>query len=181
MRIRFGPRPALDLGGLDKAANLALILGAQLDMERSHVLLEARDAARAGDGDDVVALGEQPRERQLAGGDVEAGRNGCQPVDDARVGLAVGVHEPRHDLGARVLGVVERLGGAVRARQDAAAERRVAHDGDLERVRVSSSLLGFPFPFLVPAHGVWMDSTRKWGVGLTRGTKLTPSSRQVAR
>ncbi len=43
------------------------ILGAELDRQRRHVLLEVGPPLGAGDGDDVRTLGQQPRQRQLGG------------------------------------------------------------------------------------------------------------------
>ena len=75
------------------------------------VLLQPVDARGAGDGDDVVALGEQPAERDLCGRGSGLGRDGTDLVDEAgehldhalkfvdvalRVGLVVGCRLVQH-------------------------------------------------------------------------------------
>jgi hypothetical protein len=52
---------------LTRLANLRLLLLAQLDLQRSHILLDSRNRGRARDGEEVVSLGQNPRQSQLAG------------------------------------------------------------------------------------------------------------------
>jgi hypothetical protein len=71
------------------------LLRAQLDAVGYGVLLEAGDALGSGDRGDVVALGEQPRQRDLCRGGVDFGGDGLDLVDDAEVLLEVAMGEAR--------------------------------------------------------------------------------------
>src|SRR5216684_2035800 len=55
-----------DLDLREPGLNLFQVAFGKLYIERPHVLLEIADALGAGDGDEVVALGENPREGQLS-------------------------------------------------------------------------------------------------------------------
>ncbi len=59
-----------------------------------------------GIGDDVVALGEHPGERELAGGDALLGGDLLDPLDQLQVALEVLALEARVDAAEVVLGQV---------------------------------------------------------------------------
>ena len=61
------------------------LLGAQLDTIGGRVLLDAGDALGAGNGGDVVALREQPGQRDLCRCRPRLGGDGLDLVDDAQV------------------------------------------------------------------------------------------------
>jgi len=95
------------------------------------VLLQVGDALGAGDRDDVVALGEDPGEGQLAGGAAVALGEALDLVDEAQVRVEGVTGEPREPAdGAGVAGL-ERVRGDG-AGEHAAAERGVRHQADAE-------------------------------------------------
>ena len=85
-------------GGRRQVAEPVELAVGQLDDVGGGVLLDAGDALGAGDWSDVVALGEQPRQRDLCRGGVEFGGDGLDLVDDAEVLLEVALGEARVGL-----------------------------------------------------------------------------------
>src|SRR5207302_7714653 len=106
------------------------------------VLLDAGDALGAGDRGDVLALGEQPGQRDLRWCGVELGGDGLDLVDDAEILFEVALGEARVVLAPVI--VSEVLGGADRPGEEAVAERRVGHEADpqVAQLRGSSSASG---------------------------------------
>jgi hypothetical protein len=86
------------------------LLRAELDAVGCRVFLDAGDSLGAGDGGDVVALGEQPGQRDLRRCGADLGSDGLDLVDDADVLLEVACGKARVGLAPVV--VVELLGGA---------------------------------------------------------------------
>ena len=80
------------------------LLGAQLDAVGGGVLLDAGDPLGAGDRGDVVALGEQPGQRDLRRCGAGLGGDGLDLVDDAQVALEVLAGEARVGLAPVVVG-----------------------------------------------------------------------------
>ena len=104
------------------------LLWAQLDTVGCRVLLDAGDPLGAGDRGNVVALGEQPGQRDLRRCGVELGGAGLDLVDDAEVLLEVALGEAGVVLAPVVVGEI--LGGADRPGEEAVPERRVGHEAD---------------------------------------------------
>ena len=65
------------------------LIGAQLDAIGGGVLLDSGNPLRAGDRGDVVALREQPGQRDLRTRGTHLGGNGLDLVDDAQVALEI--------------------------------------------------------------------------------------------
>ena len=103
----------------------------QLDVERGRVLLEVAAALGAGNRDHVLALGQHPRERELAGRDLLVGGQRLDPLDQLQVGVEVLAGEAGHRSAPEVavLQVVRRLEPPG---QEAAAERAVGHEADAQ-------------------------------------------------
>jgi hypothetical protein len=99
--VRLVVAPA---GGRGEIVKPLQLLFAQLDAVGGGVLLDAGDALGAGDGGDVVALCEQPGQRDLRRGGVELGGDGLDLVDDAEVLLEVALAEARVGLAPVVAG-----------------------------------------------------------------------------
>ena len=93
---------------------------AQLYAVGGGVLLDAGDAAGAGDGGDVVALGQQPGQRGLGGGGAGLGPDGADLVDDGEVALEVLAGEAGVGLAPVVVGEV--VDGADLSGEQAVAE-----------------------------------------------------------
>jgi len=74
--------------------------GGESDVAGGDVGSEPVEVAGAGDGHDVVALGEQPGQSELAGGDVQAVRDLAQGCDLAQVVLKVGARETARRTGS---------------------------------------------------------------------------------
>ena len=106
------------------------LLGAQLDAVGGGVLLDAGDPLGAGDRGDVVALREQPGQRDLRRCGARLGGDGLDLVDDAQVALEVLAGEARVGLAPVVVG--ELLGRADLAGEEAVAERRVGNEADAQ-------------------------------------------------
>src|SRR4051794_25930277 len=103
----------------------------QLDVKRGPVLLEIGDALRPRDRDDVIALRQHPRQRELAGGDAlllgELADLGCEQL----VALEVLTREAR--VAAAEVALVELLLGVGEpAGQEPAPDRRVGDEADAE-------------------------------------------------
>ena len=77
----------------------------QLDLGGGRVLLEVLDALRARDRHDVLALVQQPRERQLRRRAVELGGDLLEALDPRQVALAVSALEARQARAEVVLAV----------------------------------------------------------------------------
>ena len=97
------------------------LLGAQLDAVRGGVLLDAGHPLGAGNRSDVVALREQPGQRDLGRRCSHLSGNGSNLVDDAQIALEVLAGEARVGLAPVVIG--ELLGRTDFAREEAVAER----------------------------------------------------------
>src|SRR5262245_37807130 len=106
------------------------VLVAQLDLGRGEVLLQVLHALRARDRDDVLALTQQPRERELRRGDVLLLRDLEHALDELEVALEVLAHEARR--AAAVVVGREVLGGPDLAGEEPAAERAVGDEADTE-------------------------------------------------
>lgn len=98
------------------------LLGVHLDAVGRDVLLDASDPLGAGDRGDVVALRQQPGQRDLCRCCARLGGNGLDLVDDAQVALEVLAGEAR--VGLAPIAVGELLGGADLAGEEAVTERR---------------------------------------------------------
>ena len=82
------------------------LLSAQLDTVGCGVLFDAGDALGAGDGGDVVALREEPGQRDLRRCRIELGGDGLDLVDDAEVLFEVAFGEAGVVLAPVVVGEV---------------------------------------------------------------------------
>src|SRR5215207_4918221 len=100
--------------------------GAEFDAVGSGVFLDAGNPPGSGDGSDVVAAGQQPRQRGLCRRGSDLGADGLHLVDDAQVALEVLAGEPRVGLAPVVIGEV--VHGADPPGQQAMAERRVGNE-----------------------------------------------------
>ena len=106
------------------------LVGGEFDAVGGGVLLDARDAPGAGDRGDVVALGQQPRQRDLRRGGTGLGCDRLHLVDDAQVALEVLAGEARVGLAPVVVGEV--VDGADLAGEEAVAERGVGDESDAQ-------------------------------------------------
>src|SRR5881398_2239538 len=111
-------------GGVDRRQ----VLGRERDGERAHVLLEVRPPLRSRDGDDVLALGEHPGERELRGPAALARRERLEVAHQVEVFLEVLALEARREaavvVGREVLEALDLPG------QEAAPERAVGDEAD---------------------------------------------------
>jgi hypothetical protein len=100
-----------------EVVELVDLLGGQLDAVGGDVLLDPGDALGAGDGSDVVALGQQPGQGDLRRGGAGLGRDGLDLVGDSQVALEVRAGEARVGLAPvvvhEVLGRADLQGFAV--------------------------------------------------------------------
>jgi hypothetical protein len=115
---------------LTRLANLRLLLLAQLDLQRSHVLFDSRERSRARDGEEIVSLRQNPRQRQLAGRAVLLLRDLGQAVHELKVLREVLGREARCK-GAKVA-LFEVVWAADLAAEHAAADGGVGDDGNAE-------------------------------------------------
>ena len=99
-----------------------------MNVGRRRVFLEPLPPLRARDRDNVVALREQPRERELRRRAAFARGHALHALDDLEVLLEVLALKPRI-VSPPVVGR-EVVHGRVAARQKAAAERTVCHETD---------------------------------------------------
>ena len=106
------------------------LLGAQLDAVGGGVFLDAGDPLGAGNRRDVVALREQPGQRDLCRCCTCLAGNGLDFVDDAQVALEVLAGEAWVGLAPVVVG--ELLGRADVAGEEAMPERRVGNESDAQ-------------------------------------------------
>ena len=105
------------------------------------VLFEVGAALGAGDGEEVVSLGEDPGESQLAGLDAFAVGDGADAIDEQLV-LAGGVSGEAWVAGSAEVLVVELGGVGERAGEEAAAEGAVGDEADAELAN-GGEYLGF--------------------------------------
>ena len=113
-----------------RSSSRSQLVGGQLDAVGGGVLLDAGHPAGAGDGGDVVAVGEDPGESGLGGGRADLGADGPDLVDDREVAGEVLAGEPRVGLAPVVVGEV--VDGADLAGEQAVAERGVRDEPDAE-------------------------------------------------
>lgn len=90
------PTP-VHLRRLHQLPDLLLLLARQLHVQRPQVLLQVLDLLGAGDRDDVVALRQQPRQRQLARRDLLLLRQRRDAVHQLQVLGEVLLGEARRD------------------------------------------------------------------------------------
>src|SRR3954465_6537162 len=95
----------------------------ELDAVGGGVLLDAGDSSGAGDGGDVVALGEDPGQCGLGGGGADLGPDGADLVHDGQVPGEVLAGEPWVGLAPVVVGEV--VDGADLAGEQPVPERGV--------------------------------------------------------
>jgi len=108
-------------GGWGEVVQPGELGGGELEAVGGGVLLDAVDAAGAGDRGDVVALGEQPGQGDLGRGCPDFGGDGSDLLDNAEVPLEVLPEEPRVVLAPVVVGNVGR--GTDLAGEEAVAQR----------------------------------------------------------
>src|SRR5439155_706714 len=124
---------------------VAQVLVGQLDVEHRDVRLEVPDPGRAGDGNDVLALRQHPRERDLRGG---AALRGCElldSLDQLEVLLEVLALEAR--VVAPEIAFLEVVGRADPPGEEAAAKRAVGDEADAELAdRRQDLILDVPAP-----------------------------------
>lgn len=104
--------------------------GGEPDGVGGGVLLDAAHMLGAGDGGDVVALGEQPGDGDLGRSGAHFGGDGLDLVGQAQVVLEVLADEARVVATEVVLG--EAVGGADRPREETASQRRERDEADAE-------------------------------------------------
>lgn len=107
-------------GGRGKVVQAGEVAGSELDLVGGGVLLQSGDSLGAGDGRNVVTLGEQPGQGDLCGGGVDLGGYGPDLVDDSQVAVQVAVGEAV--VGAAPVVGVKIVQGADVAGQEAAAK-----------------------------------------------------------
>jgi hypothetical protein len=112
---------------LTRLADLRLLLLAQLDLQRSNILLDPRNRSRARDGEEVVSLSQNPRQSQLTGGAVLLLRNLGEAVHKLEVLGEVLGREARCECAEVAL--FEVVGAADLAAEHAAADGGVGDDG----------------------------------------------------
>src|SRR5207247_2908963 len=117
------------------------LLGAQLDAVGGGVLLDPGNPLGAGNRSDVIALREQPGQRDLCRCCSDLLGNGSNLVDDAEIALEVLAGEARVGLAPVV--VRELLGRADLAREEAVAERRAGNEADAQLAQQRQQL-GIP-------------------------------------
>src|SRR5947208_9298928 len=117
-------------GGRRQVAEPFELVVAELDGVGGGVLLDAGDPPGAGDRGDVVALGEQPGQRDLRRCGAGFGGDGLNLVDDGQVALEVLAGEAGVGLAPVVVGDV--VGGADLAGEEAVAERGVGDEADAQ-------------------------------------------------
>src|SRR3954454_6614238 len=137
---RYSRRPSVDARHVRLVVALAqgrrevvqaVELGrAEFDAIGSGVFFDAGNPPGSGDGSDVGATGQQPRQRGLCRRGSDLGADGLHFVDDAQVALEVLAGEPRVALAPVVIGEV--VHGADPPGQQAMAERRVGNEPDPE-------------------------------------------------
>jgi hypothetical protein len=116
-------------GGLEVVEPVQLV-GCQLDGVRRGVLLDQGDATSAGDRSDVLATGQQPRQRGLRGGGAVLGSDRLHLVGDREVAGEVVAGESGVGLAPVVVGEVG--DGADLPGEQAVAEGRVGDEADAE-------------------------------------------------
>jgi hypothetical protein len=117
-------------GGRGQVAQPLELVVAQFDAVGGGVLLDAGDPAGAGDGGDVVALGEQPGQGDLRRCGAGLGGDGLDLVDDGQVALEVLPGEAGVGLAPVVAGDV--IDGADLASEEAVAERGLGDEADAQ-------------------------------------------------
>src|SRR6266566_9902405 len=103
---------------------------AEFDAVGGGVLLDAGDPPGAGDRSDVLALGEQPSQRDLRRCSAGLGGDGLDLVDDGQVALQILPGEAGVGLAPVVVGDV--VDGADLAGEEAVAERGVRDEADAQ-------------------------------------------------
>src|SRR3954447_5414987 len=104
-------------GQLVESVELVIV---EYDPVRGRVLLNAGDTASAGDGSDVIAARQQPRQCGLRWGGTDFGADGADFVDNGQVPDEVLPGEPRVGLAPVVVGEV--VDGADLARQQSVTQ-----------------------------------------------------------
>jgi len=117
-------------GGRRQVAEPFELIAAELDAVGGGVLLDAGDPPGAGDRGDVVALSEQPGQRDLRRCGAGFGGDGLNLVDDGQVALEVLPGEAGVGLAPVVVGDV--VGGADLAGEEAVAKRGVGDEADAQ-------------------------------------------------
>ena len=117
-------------GGRGQVAEPFELVAAELDAVGGGVLLDAGDATGAGDRGDVIALGEQPGQRDLRRCGAGLGGDGLDLVDDGQVALEVLAGEAGVGLAPVVVGDV--VGGTDLAGEETVAKRGVGDEADAQ-------------------------------------------------
>lgn len=105
-------------------------LGRQAHLQGTNIFLEILDLRRAGNGEDIITLSQQPCQRQLARRDALLLSNFAEGIDDLEVEREVLLAEAWCPSAEVILGeVVWRLDTA---REEASAEGRVGDDSSAE-------------------------------------------------
>lgn len=120
----------MHLRALHRPPHLLHLRLTQPHLQRPQILLQIPHLLRPRNRNHIPPLRQQPRERQLARRAALALRNLPQLVHELQITGEVLGREARGE--AAEVAVFKVVGGAVRARQEAAAERRVGDDGDAE-------------------------------------------------
>ena len=120
----------MHLRRLSRIPNLPLLGLCQLHIQCAHILIQVLQLLGSGDGNDILTLGHQPSERQLAGSTALPSRDLADPVRELEILGEVlfreaGGHSPE-------ISFFEVVGGLVCSRQHAATEGRVGDDSDAE-------------------------------------------------
>src|SRR6266849_678406 len=130
LHLRFGIARAGRRPGRHGLVDPLAVARVELGRERARVLLEVLPPLRAGDGDDVVPLSQEPGEDELAGFHALLLGDLLDPMDEREVVLEVPVLEARMLTAPVIRGEVAEVLDP--SRQEAAAEGRVGDEGDAE-------------------------------------------------
>ena len=159
-------------GGRGQGVEPLELVGGEHDGVGGGVLLDAGDAAGAGDGGDVVALGQQPGQRDLGGGGADLGADRPRPRRRGRR-LRAKVSPTKRGLVLRQSSSGMSSGVRSCAGEEAVPERGVGHEADAELAQQREELvLGVAGPQRVlglqrgdRVHGVGAADRLRGGLG----------------
>lgn len=119
-----------NLGTFNKASDLGLLRVSQIDIKRTPVFLQILHFLSARNRNDVVALLQKPRDRQLRRATVLLLRQRCQLLDELDVLVTVLSLKTWEEAGAHVRASARGIRVGEGRCEQAASQRCVADDGD---------------------------------------------------